>query len=157
MSVSHISRSEYCTLIKSIQTGSRELTHLPTKGYRGRFHRGCFHGTHARTHTHTHTKVQVSTFTLPTLCYVPLQVAMATCCITSFLLFCVICCSWFRTSGYCICSIASLTRCTWIYMYSLFRYIFALHVSGAICTHPQEHKLQNIAIGVCNGYGMSIH
>jgi hypothetical protein len=27
---------------------------------------------------------------------------------------------------------------------------FALHVSGAICTHPQEHKLQVTAIGVCN-------
>jgi hypothetical protein len=27
-------------------------------------------------------------------------------------------------------------------MYSLFLYIFALRVSGAICTHPQEHKLQ---------------
>jgi hypothetical protein len=26
----------------------------------------------------------------------------------------------------------------------------ALHVSGAICTHPQEHKLQSTAIGVCN-------
>jgi hypothetical protein len=26
----------------------------------------------------------------------------------------------------------------------------ALHVSGAICTHPQEHKLQRTAIGVCN-------
>jgi hypothetical protein len=27
---------------------------------------------------------------------------------------------------------------------------FALHVSGAICTHPQEHKLQRTAIGMCN-------
>jgi hypothetical protein len=27
---------------------------------------------------------------------------------------------------------------------------FALHVSGVICTHPQEHKLQRTAIGVCN-------
>jgi hypothetical protein len=35
--------------------------------------------------------------------------------------------------------------------------IFALHVSGAICTHPQEHKLQNTAIGMRNGYGMLIH
>jgi hypothetical protein len=25
---------------------------------------------------------------------------------------------------------------------------FALHVSGATCTHPQEHKLQRTAIGV---------
>jgi tellurite resistance protein TehA-like permease len=42
-------------------------------------------------------------------------------------------------------------------MYSLFLYIFALHVSGAICTHPQEHKLQSTAIAVCNVYGMLIH
>jgi hypothetical protein len=33
---------------------------------------------------------------------------------------------------------------------SLFLYIFAVHVSGAICSHPQEHKLQNTDIGVCN-------
>jgi hypothetical protein len=33
----------------------------------------------------------------------------------------------------------------------------ALHASGAICTHPQEHKLQSTAIGVCNVYGMLIH
>jgi hypothetical protein len=33
---------------------------------------------------------------------------------------------------------------------------FALHVSGAICTHPQEHKLQSTALGVCNGHGMSV-
>jgi hypothetical protein len=39
-------------------------------------------------------------------------------------------------------------------MYSLFLYIFALHVSGAICTHPQEHKQQRTAIGLCNGYGI---
>jgi hypothetical protein len=32
----------------------------------------------------------------------------------------------------------------------------ALHVSGTICTHPQEHKLQRTAIGVCNGFGMLI-
>jgi hypothetical protein len=32
----------------------------------------------------------------------------------------------------------------------------ALHVSGAICTHPQEHKLQRTAIGVCNGFDMLI-
>jgi hypothetical protein len=35
-------------------------------------------------------------------------------------------------------------------MYSLFLYIFAVHVSGVICTHPQEHKLQCTALGVCN-------
>jgi hypothetical protein len=33
-------------------------------------------------------------------------------------------------------------------MYSLLLYIFALHVSGAIFTHPQEHKLQSTAIGM---------
>jgi hypothetical protein len=49
------------------------------------------------------------------------------------------------------------TRCTWIYMYSLFFYIFALRVSGAIYTHPQEHKLQSTALGVCNGCGMLFH
>jgi hypothetical protein len=37
------------------------------------------------------------------------------------------------------------------YMYSLFLYIFALPVSGAICTDLQEHKLQRTAIGMCNG------
>jgi hypothetical protein len=35
-------------------------------------------------------------------------------------------------------------------MYSLFIYIFALYVSGAIYTHPQKHKLQSTVIGVCN-------
>jgi phosphoribosylformylglycinamidine (FGAM) synthase-like amidotransferase family enzyme len=34
---------------------------------------------------------------------------------------------------------------------------FALRVSGAICTHPQELKLQNTALGVCNGCGMFVH
>jgi hypothetical protein len=29
------------------------------------------------------------------------------------------------------------------FMYYLFLYIFALHVSGVIYTHPQEHKLQS--------------
>jgi hypothetical protein len=43
------------------------------------------------------------------------------------------------------------------YMYSLFLYILAVHVSCAICTHPQEHRLQSTAIGMCNGYGMLIH
>jgi hypothetical protein len=42
-------------------------------------------------------------------------------------------------------------------MYSLFIYIFALHVSGAICTHPQEHKLQSTALGVCNVCDMLVH
>jgi hypothetical protein len=38
-----------------------------------------------------------------------------------------------------------------VYIYILYSSLFlALHVSGAICTHPQEHKLQRTAIGVCN-------
>jgi hypothetical protein len=41
-------------------------------------------------------------------------------------------------------------------MYSLFLYIFSLHVSGAIFTHPQAYKLQSTALGVCNGYGTLI-
>jgi hypothetical protein len=43
------------------------------------------------------------------------------------------------------------------FMYSLFLYIFALYVSGAICTHPREHKLQSRALGVCNVCGMLVH
>jgi hypothetical protein len=42
-------------------------------------------------------------------------------------------------------------------MYYLFLYIFAPHVSGAICTHLQEHKLQSTALGVCNVCGMLVH
>jgi hypothetical protein len=42
-------------------------------------------------------------------------------------------------------------------MYSLFLYIFALHVSGAICSHPQDHKLQSTVLGVCNCCGMLAH
>jgi hypothetical protein len=38
----------------------------------------------------------------------------------------------------------------------LFLYIFAVRVSGAICTHPQEHKLQITALGVCNVCGMLV-
>jgi hypothetical protein len=34
--------------------------------------------------------------------------------------------------------------------------ILALHVSGAICTHHQEHKLQSTAIGTRGCYGVSI-
>jgi hypothetical protein len=33
---------------------------------------------------------------------------------------------------------------------------FSLHVSGAICTLPQEHNLQRTAIGMCSGYGVLI-
>jgi cytochrome b561 len=32
--------------------------------------------------------------------------------------------------------------------------ILALHVSGAICTHNQEHKLQSTAVGTCDWYGV---
>jgi hypothetical protein len=32
--------------------------------------------------------------------------------------------------------------------------LFALHVSGAVCTHHQEHTLQSKAISMPNGYGM---
>jgi hypothetical protein len=39
------------------------------------------------------------------------------------------------------------------YVCILYFIIFALHVSGAICTHHQEHKLQSTAIGMRNGYG----
>jgi hypothetical protein len=41
-----------------------------------------------------------------------------------------------------------------LYIFFILSYNFAVHVSGAICTHPLEHKLQSTAIGVCNGYGM---
>jgi hypothetical protein len=32
--------------------------------------------------------------------------------------------------------------------------LFALHVSGAIYTHQQEHKLQSTAVGMRNCYGV---
>jgi hypothetical protein len=32
----------------------------------------------------------------------------------------------------------------------------ALHVSGAICIHPQEHKLQLTATGVCNQWNAEV-
>jgi hypothetical protein len=51
-----------------------------------------------------------------------------------------------------ICSIESRTRCT-LYVFFISLY-FARHVSGAIYTHPLEHKLQHTATGVCNGYSM---
>jgi hypothetical protein len=44
-----------------------------------------------------------------------------------------------------------------LYVFFIPLYFFALHVSDAICTHPQEHKLQRTAMGMCNGYGMLIH
>jgi hypothetical protein len=42
-----------------------------------------------------------------------------------------------------------------MYVYVVFIPLFlALHDLDAICTHPQEHKLQRTAIGVCDGYGV---
>jgi hypothetical protein len=63
-------------------------------------------------------------------------------------------CIWYLIV--CICSIEIPTRYTWIYMYSLFLYIFSLHVSGAIFTHPQERKLKSTALGLCNGCVMLV-
>jgi hypothetical protein len=34
---------------------------------------------------------------------------------------------------------------------------FALHVSGAVCTHHQEHQLQSTVIGMRNVYGSLVH
>jgi hypothetical protein len=50
-------------------------------------------------------------------------------------------------------SIPNPTRCTRIFLYILYYTIHALHVSGAICTHHQEHKLQSTAVGTCDCYG----
>jgi hypothetical protein len=36
----------------------------------------------------------------------------------------------------------------------LYYTILAVHVSSAICTHYQEHKLQSTAVGTCDGYGV---
>jgi hypothetical protein len=44
-----------------------------------------------------------------------------------------------------------------IYMYFLFLSVLAPNVSGAICTHSQEHKLQRTAIGVYTGLVMLVH
>jgi hypothetical protein len=38
-----------------------------------------------------------------------------------------------------------------LYVFFIPLYFLALHVSGAICTHPQVHKMQRTAIGMCNG------
>jgi hypothetical protein len=56
-----------------------------------------------------------------------------------------------------LCSIEIPTRCRWIYMCSLFLFVFALYVSGAICTNSEEHKLQSTALGVCNGCGVLVY
>jgi hypothetical protein len=38
-----------------------------------------------------------------------------------------------------------------LFICTLYSSLFlALHVSGAICTHPQEHKLLTAIVGVCN-------
>jgi hypothetical protein len=36
----------------------------------------------------------------------------------------------------------------------LYYTILALPVSGAICTHHQEHKLHSTAVGTCDCYGV---
>jgi hypothetical protein len=36
----------------------------------------------------------------------------------------------------------------------LYHTTLALHVSGVICTHHQEHKLQSTAVGTCSCYGV---
>jgi hypothetical protein len=38
----------------------------------------------------------------------------------------------------------------YLYVFFIPLYFLVLYVSGAICTHPQEHKLQHAAIGVRN-------
>jgi hypothetical protein len=40
------------------------------------------------------------------------------------------------------------------YLCILYFTMVALHVSGAICTHHQEHKLQSTAVGTCDCYGV---
>jgi hypothetical protein len=36
----------------------------------------------------------------------------------------------------------------------LYYTMLALHVSGAICTHHQEHELQSAAVSTCDYYGV---
>jgi hypothetical protein len=45
----------------------------------------------------------------------------------------------------------------YLYVFFIPLCFLTLHVSGATCTHPQEHQLQRTAIGICSGYGMLIH
>jgi hypothetical protein len=45
----------------------------------------------------------------------------------------------------------------YLYVFFIPLYFLALYVLGAVCTHPQEHKLQRTAVGMCNGYCMLIH
>jgi hypothetical protein len=51
-------------------------------------------------------------------------------------------------------SISSPTRCTWIFLFILYHTILALHVSGAIYNHNQEHKLQSTAVSMRDCYGV---
>jgi hypothetical protein len=44
----------------------------------------------------------------------------------------------------------------YVYVFFIPLYFLALHVSGAICTHPQEHKLQRPATGVYILYSMGV-
>jgi hypothetical protein len=44
----------------------------------------------------------------------------------------------------------------YLYVFFIPFYFLALHISGAICTHHQEHNLQSTAIGMCNDYSMLI-
>jgi hypothetical protein len=50
-------------------------------------------------------------------------------------------------------SIESPTRCTWIVCILYFT-MFALHVSGAVYIHHQEHKLQSTSTGMRDCYGV---
>jgi hypothetical protein len=45
----------------------------------------------------------------------------------------------------------------YLYVFFIPLYFLTVHVSGVFYTHPQEHKLQRTAIGVCNGFGVLIH
>jgi hypothetical protein len=49
-------------------------------------------------------------------------------------------------------SIASPTKWTRIFLWILYYITLALHVSGAICTLHQEHKLQSTAVGTRDCY-----
>jgi hypothetical protein len=51
--------------------------------------------------------------------------------------------------------IESPTRCT-LYVFFIPLY-FSVHVSGAFCTHHQEHILQRTTIGMCDVYSMLIN
>jgi hypothetical protein len=47
---------------------------------------------------------------------------------------------------------------TQVFVCILYSSIFLLYMFRVLfATHPQEHKLQRTAIGVCNGYGVLVH